>query len=127
MVVEANELAGLGVFLVEDETLVAMLIEDDVEELGCILRGTASSVEEALAMVEQLTADVAILDVNVDGALVFPVCERLVALDIPFVFSTGYGSYGIPTEWQNRPVLQKPYGRSDLATAIVKTRDNCIG
>lgn len=123
MVDQHNEVAGLGVFLVEDETLVAMLIEEHVEDLGCILRGTASSVEAALAMIEKLTADVAILDVNVDGTLVFPVCERLAALNIPFVFSTGYGSQGIPREWQNRPVLQKPYGRSDLAAAIVSSRN----
>jgi DNA-binding response OmpR family regulator len=118
MLGDGSAIAGLGVFLVEDETLIALMIEEHVADIGCVLRGTAASVEQALEMVEDLAADVAILDVNLDGCLVFPVCERLAVQEIPFVFSTGYGRQGIPDQWCDRPVLQKPYGPAELAAAI---------
>jgi CheY-like chemotaxis protein len=113
-------LEGRRVLLVEDETMVAMMIEDLLADLGCELIGTASRVAEALRLVETLVLDIAVLDVNVGGETVFPVADALAARNVPFVFSTGYGVAGIEAGHLQRPVLQKPYGRDRLAAALVK-------
>jgi CheY-like chemotaxis protein len=112
-------LQGLRVFLVEDETMVAMLIEDMLDALGCEVVGVAVSVDQGLAGVETLAeVDVAVLDVNLGGQMVFPVAEALLARRVPFVFSTGYGTDGVADRYPFAQVLAKPYGVRALAAAL---------
>jgi len=112
-------LAGKRILVVEDESLVAMLIETILEDLGCAPIGPAASVEEGLGLVNGETAiDAALLDVNVGGQQVFPVAEALAARGVPFVFSTGYGEAGLPDSWRGRPTLQKPFTEDAVRTAI---------
>ncbi len=106
------------VLVVEDEALIALLLEDMLEELGCHLVGIAASVGEGLALAASAVADVAVLDVNVGGTDVYPVAERLAARGIPFVFSTGYGAEGLPERWRGRPVVGKPFMLDDLRRAL---------
>jgi CheY-like chemotaxis protein len=108
---------------VEDESLVAMQLEDMLEELGCSVVGLAMRVRRALEMLERGEAiDVAILDVNIAGEKVFPVAERLQAADVPFLFATGYGRAGLEGQWLDRPVVQKPYTLDQIAAAILEAR-----
>src|SRR5690242_15842301 len=82
-------LLGLEILLVEDEALVAAMVEDVIEDLGGTLAGTATTLSEALAGVAaapQIHA--AILDVNLAGEMVFPVADVLVRQGVPIVFST---------------------------------------
>lgn len=113
---------GLSVFVVEDEALVALNLEDMLEELGCDVIGPAMKMDAALAMVEKgLAADVAILDVNIGGQPIYPLAKLLAARDMPIVFATGYGRAGLPEEWQEHPVLQKPYALHDLEACLAAT------
>jgi CheY-like chemotaxis protein len=116
----SGDLAGTRVLLVEDESLVALMIEDMIEDIGAVGAGTASTIGEALTTLESARPDIAVLDINVGGDLVFPVCERLAELGIPFVFSTGYGEHGVPPQWRASPVLQKPYSAPQLADALAR-------
>ncbi len=111
---------GLKVLLVEDEALVAMLVEDVLAEQGCSVVAAASRLEEALAKVRDasLDFDVAILDLNLAGETTFPVAEALDRRGVPFVFATGYGAAGLPPEWRARPTLQKPFTAADVASAL---------
>jgi CheY-like chemotaxis protein len=106
--------------LVEDEALVAMLVEDMLAEQGCSVVAAASRLEEALAKVRDasLDFDVAILDLNLAGETTFPVAEALDRRGVPFVFATGYGAAGLPPEWRARPTLQKPFTAADVASAL---------
>lgn len=112
-------LSGKRILVVEDESLVAMLIETILEDLGCIPVGPAANVDEGLTLASGDEAiDAALLDVNVSGQQVFPVAEALEARGVPFVFSTGYGEAGLPDAWRGRPTLQKPFTEEAVQAAI---------
>jgi CheY-like chemotaxis protein len=108
------------VLVVEDESLVAMLLETMLEDMGCLTVGPASSVEEGLRLVGEEQMDAALLDVNVGGTPVFPVAEVLEARGIPLVFSTGYGEGGLPENWRGRPTVQKPFTEAVIRDALMQ-------
>jgi CheY-like chemotaxis protein len=102
--------AGLRILLVEDEAMVAMIIEDTLNDLGCEILGPMSSIERALAAAQTTERiDGAFLDVNLRGELVYPVAEALEARGVPFAFVTGYGEQGIAERFRSAPVLTKPF------------------
>ncbi|WP_125256963.1 response regulator [Brevundimonas fluminis] len=113
-------LTGRRVLIVEDESLVAMLLETMLEDLGCVAVGPASSVDEGLRLAKEDGVDVALLDVNVAGTQVFPVAEALEAKGVPLVFSTGYGEGGLPEHWRGRPTVQKPFTEAVIRDALMK-------
>jgi CheY-like chemotaxis protein len=92
-------LANLKVLIVEDEVIILFLIQDLLEELGCTEVWQASSVQGALTILADRTPDLAVLDVNVGGDLVYPVAGQLSKAGVPFLFTTGYGRVGIPEHW----------------------------
>lgn len=111
-------LAGLRVMVVEDEALLAMWLEDVLEEMGCEVVATASRLEDAMDKAQALAMDVALLDVNLAGQLSYPVAKILRARSIPFVFASGYGAAGLPNELQDVPMLPKPFQPDQLADAL---------
>jgi CheY-like chemotaxis protein len=108
------------VLIVEDEALVAMLLEDMLIDAGYAVSGTASAIAQALELVADGAKDfdVAILDVNLRGQPIFPVAEALAAAGKPFVFATGYGAGSLPEAWRGRPTLQKPFGAGDVERVL---------
>ena len=117
----SDALSGKRVLVVEDESLVAMLLETILEDMGCVPVGPAATVEEGLQMAsEGDPVDAALLDVNVAGKQVFPIAEALKARGVPFVFSTGYGEGGLPDQWRGQPTLQKPFTEAAVRDALMK-------
>jgi DNA-binding NtrC family response regulator len=108
------------VLLVEDEMLVAWLIEDMLADLGCAVIGPASSVNQALAMIDAEAIDAAVLDLNLNGQMSYPVADALAAHGVPFVISTGYDKDTLPDDYRACPVLQKPIHRSELSDTLAK-------
>jgi CheY-like chemotaxis protein len=111
---EPGHRGGLRVLLVEDENLVAALLEDMLAELGHSVVGPVARLKKALEMAQREAIDLAILDVNINGEQAYPVAEALAARGIPFVFSTGYGERGLPPQYRGHPTLQKPFQQHDL-------------
>ncbi|MBV8830492.1 MAG: response regulator [Acidobacteriaceae bacterium] len=111
-------LAGRRVFLIEDESLVAMLIEDALTELGCEIAGVASRFGEAMEKTKSLSFDVAILDLDLNGQRTLPIAEILLDREIPFVFATGYGATDLAAALQGVPILAKPFQQRDLERAL---------
>jgi CheY-like chemotaxis protein len=108
----------LRVLLVEDEGLVAMMLEDLLEDLGCEVAGSLASVGAALAWIEAGgAADVALLDVNLSGEPVFPVAEALKQRGVPFAFATGYGADHDP-RFREAPLLGKPIRQERLEALL---------
>jgi CheY-like chemotaxis protein len=111
-------LNGLTAFVVEDEMMVSLLLEDMLGSLGCENVVHAASVSSALAELSQAQPDVAVLDVNLGNEMVYPVAEQLNRAGIPFVFTTGYGRGAIKLEWAARPCVQKPFNIDAFAAAL---------
>jgi CheY-like chemotaxis protein len=111
---------GRRVLLVEDEMILAWLIRDMLAELGCVAIGPAATVDQALAMIDAEAIDAAVLDVNLNGHMSYPVADALVARGVPFVFATGYDKDRLPETYKAVPVLQKPYHQSELSDALAK-------
>lgn len=106
-------------FVVEDEALVLMNLEDMLIEMGCTVVGPAMRLAQAEKIVAgDMAADVALLDVNVAGELVFPLARKLAERGMPILFVTGYGRAGLPDDFNERPVLQKPYTVDDLVFGL---------
>ena len=117
----SQPLSARRVLLVEDEALVAMLLETILEDMGCIPVGPAATVEEGLVMAaDPAPLDAALLDVNIAGREVFPIAEALKARGVPFVFSTGYGESGLPDAWRGHPTVQKPFAESAIREALMR-------
>jgi len=108
------------VLLVEDEMLVAWLLEDMLADLGYAIVGPASSVNQALAMIDAEAIDAAVLDVNLNGQMSYPIADVLAARSVPFVFSTGYDKDTLLDGYRIFPVLQKPFHRSQLSVVLAK-------
>jgi CheY-like chemotaxis protein len=113
-----NDLSGVRVLVVEDEGAIALLLEDMLETLGCVVVASVGRLEQAQNEARRVAVDVALLDVNIVGGPVFPVVPTLIERGIPFAFSTGYGAAGIPAHLADRPVLGKPYAMKDLERTL---------
>ena len=111
--------AGRRVLIVEDESLVAMLLETILEDMGCLAVGPAATVDEGRRMAADEAVDAALLDVNDAGRQVFPVAQVLKDRGVPFIFSTGYGEGGLPDEWRGQPTLQKPFTEAAVRDALI--------
>jgi len=118
---DSPTLAGRRILVVEDEMMIAMLVEDMLSELGCSVVGPAHALDTALDLAQtEVGLDAALLDVNLGGQPVFAVADALRAKGVPAIFSTGYGDAGLRDVDRGSPVLQKPFRAGDLARALNK-------
>lgn len=115
---EKNGLAGVRLLIVEDETMVAMLLEEMLLDLGCQVVGPARTVDMALATIESEKFDGAIVDVNLRGTRADPIAAALKDRGVPFVFATGYGQAGIDERFMDVPVIQKPFEITTLEAIL---------
>lgn len=102
------------VLFVEDEAAVSMLIEDMLLDLGVEVVGPASRIEDALRLAQTAEIEAAVLDINVGGALTYPVADVLQSRGIPVIFATGYGSGALPERFRSTRTLHKPFRQSDF-------------
>jgi CheY-like chemotaxis protein len=107
------------ILVVEDEMMIAMLVEEMLQDLGHTVVGVAMRLETAMALARDSAIDLAVLDVNLGDAKSFPVAAILRARGIPFLFATGYGPKGIDAEYADAVVLNKPYQTVDLERALI--------
>jgi CheY-like chemotaxis protein len=105
---------GRNLLLVEDEILVAMMMRDIFTELGFSVIGPFCGLAEAMVAAVHEEIDAGILDVNLNGELVYPVADVLVARQIPFVFVTGFDHQHVDKRFARIPVVQKPVQRNVL-------------
>lgn len=114
----------LRVLVVEDEAMVAFLIEDMLRDLGHEVAAVVSRIHEALDLAKMGTFDLAIIDVNLDGKPSYPIAELLRERSIPIIFATGYGSKGLNSDFAGTPVLAKPFVMGDLQKMLQQLPGN---
>ena len=118
LALDAKNLAGLRVLVIEDESMVAMLLEDTLTEIGCEVIEIASRFDDAVAKIKSLAFDIAILDINLNGRLALPIADLLAERGVPFVVATGYSATNLPKWLQRAPILQKPFQQRDLERSL---------
>ena len=108
------------ILIVEDELLIGMEIAQAMRSEGWEVIGPAGTLEEAFALLDSNCApDVAILDINLNGQLVYPVADALRARTIPFVFCTGYETTASDQRYSRSPIVHKP---ANLQTLVEQVR-----
>jgi CheY-like chemotaxis protein len=124
MFIAPQALIGKRVLVVEDEFIVALVIEDFLLECGCIIVGPCGKVTGALEVISAEPIDLAILDVNLAGETVYPVAYALAERGIPFLFTSGYGDEAMPAEHPDWKVCAKPFRRDELIAMLLLTLDS---
>lgn len=111
------DFSGLRVLIVEDEMMLALTLEDMLKLMDCeVIK--AARLAPALKLAETESIGMALLDVNLAGERSYPVADTLKGRNIPFAFMTGYHVDDLREEWQDRPVLQKPFLMAELVRVI---------
>jgi CheY-like chemotaxis protein len=111
--------------IVEDNLIIALSAEVILLDLGARHVDTAASVTEALNAIKRQKPSFALLDLNLGNETSIAVGHRLVDLEVPFIFATGYGERApIPSELDSVPVIQKPYTRDTIERAIGRLRQH---
>ena len=113
----AGPLAGRRVLVVEDEALVAMLLEDVLLDAGAEVAGPAATATAALALLAAALPDAAVVDVNLGGHTSEPVTAALAASGVPFLVATGYGTAGL-TVPSGSSIIAKPFEPSALVARL---------
>jgi DNA-binding response OmpR family regulator len=110
--------SSIGVLVVEDDDLVARTLEAFLLDIGFDTIDVAPDLATADAFLLEKTPGLGVLDVNIGPHLVFALAARLRELRVPIVFSTGWTRAEFPSEWSTHPILQKPYSRAALISAL---------
>ena len=110
-------LNGRRVLIIEDEPVVAMLLEDMLDDLGLTVAGRARTLDRAL-QADAFQCDAAVMDINLRGEKSYAAAERLSEAGVPIVFVTGHTRERPPGRLGEAPILLKPYGIHELASAL---------
>ena len=90
----STEITPRRVAIIEDEGIVAMLVEDMLVDLGYEVVATIGRMDQAAQLVSETSVDVVLLDLNLNGEHTYSLASALASRGIPFIFATGYGSAG---------------------------------
>ena len=116
----AQSMAGRRVLLVEDEYFIADDLVRLFEANGAEVIGPVATVDGALDLIaatDRLGG--AVLDVNLQGEMAYPVADALVARGVPFVFATGYDEASIPASYAHITRCEKPVDPEKIAQALL--------
>jgi len=117
--IELKKVGRPRVLLVEDEALVAIMIQENLKEFGFMVIGPVSTTTEAVAAARNGDFDAAVLDINLGDGMGYQVADILRSRGVPFVFVTGYDSESIDSRFSEVPILQKPIERQMLQKIFV--------
>ncbi len=108
----------LSILAVEDEAMIALELEDMLEELGYEVIGPAATIEAALQLLERSSPDAAVVDANLGGETAKPIVDALRAEGVPVVLASGYEAHELRSFGLEGHLVRKPYNTLDLAKAL---------
>jgi CheY-like chemotaxis protein len=106
------------ILVVEDAPVIALDVQEMLEELGWTVVGPIGNLGVALELAAQEPLDAALIDINIRGGKIFPVARILADRQIPFVLASGYANKALPDDLAERPLLEKPYNPRELARKL---------
>ncbi|WP_088348220.1 MULTISPECIES: response regulator [Rhodomicrobium] len=115
------------ILTVEDEPLVAMLLEDMLEQEGAIVVGPSMRLDQAMELAQTRKIDAAILDVNLGGQNSFALAELLKERGVPHLFVTGYGESVRSEAQTDAPILAKPFRVTEVRDVLVRLLSETAG
>jgi len=115
---QAQQTGNCRLLLVEDELLVGLFMQDLLQEIGYQSTSPIGRLSEAMAAAANERFDGAVLDMNLNGEMVYPLAELLTKQSVPFVFVTGYAPRNVDPQFTAVPILQKPVVQEDLAGVL---------
>jgi CheY-like chemotaxis protein len=121
-----SPLAGLRVLVVEDEVLIALALENFLEQFGCQIVGIAGSTSDALRIIRTAAIDVAVVDVKLENETAYALADALIAAGRPFVFATGLMANEIDQRYSHAPVVGKPFEEGELRGALLEAIDRSL-
>ncbi|HWA20354.1 MAG TPA: response regulator [Devosia sp.] len=113
-----GSLSGIRVLVVEDEFLLALSLEEELRRAGAEIVGPYNSLAAALEGAKQQAFDVATLDVNLAGEMVYPLADMLMHEGRPFLFVSGYVGANMPERFRSFTRLPKPYDPDGLIAQL---------
>jgi CheY-like chemotaxis protein len=116
-----------SILIVEDESLIAMMLEEWVVELGHVAVGPAASVSQALALLDSTHCDAAIIDYNLNGETAEPISDSLKAKNVPFAFASGDHFMEREAHFRAQPMLSKPFVFECLDGVLAELLDIDVG
>ena len=108
----------MRVLIAEDEFLVGIQLEEDLRSAGCSIVGPFGTLETATVASRRERFDLALLDINLNGDLVYPLADELSARGVPFIFLSGYLSAALPERFRGSPLIAKPHDPAALIEVI---------
>jgi CRP-like cAMP-binding protein/CheY-like chemotaxis protein len=113
-----------SILVVEDNYLTASAICDIVRECGFAVAGAVGRLSAGLEFLAEHEVDGAIIDVNLDGTLAFPLCTHLERRNVPYWFLTGQEPSIIPPAFRSTPLLAKPANPIQIRSALSSLRQS---
>ncbi len=114
MVAQSTVRRARRALVVEDEVIVGMLVEDMLQELGYEVVALSTHLDQAVELAREIDVDFAVLDLNLNGRMSYPVADVLRQRGLSFIFATGYGAKILVPPYAGTPTLQKPFHLDDL-------------
>jgi len=108
----------MRIFILEDELLLGMHLEDELTDEGHQVVGPAGTIEDAESMIAENALDFALLDTNINGRSSAKIAEQLVDKNVPFAYLSGYDESYIRANLPDAPILSKPLDKAKLKTLL---------
>jgi two-component sensor histidine kinase/CheY-like chemotaxis protein len=124
--VQRQGLEGKRILVVEDEPLIGMVLNDYLEDAGCVMVGPAQSLDKAHALIAEAQIDGALVDGNLAGRPVNDIARALRDRGVPFAFVTGYGRDALPAGFEEAPIVEKPFTQEQITVALERLFTNVV-
>lgn len=113
-------LKDLRILVVEDEFLVSIALEEDLREAGATVIGPFNDLISGLDGADREQFDLAVLDVNLNGIMIYPLADELLSRGVPFLFLSGYTAANMPSRFVGQHRVAKPYDSMRLIDEILR-------
>ncbi len=107
-----------NILIVEDEPLIAMMLEEWIADLGHMVVGPTATVNEAVELINKDIIHAALLDVRLREHRSDEIAQILTTLEVPFAFTTGDSSDIVSGDFADRPYVTKPYGFETIQSCL---------